>query len=89
MVHFGSAGGNPAPVNPESLYDSSLKVSSYWLWTAHPDGEMASAAERLFSLVASGELRVEIAATLPLGEAAEAHRRLESGATRGKLLLHL
>jgi NADPH:quinone reductase len=89
LVHFGSAGGNPAPVNPESLYDSSLKVSSYWLWTAHPDGEMANAAERLFSLVASGELRVGIAATLPLGEAAEAHRRLEAGETRGKLLLHL
>jgi len=75
-------------VDPESLYDSSLKVSSYWLWTAHPDGEMANAAERLFALVALGELRLGIAAKLPLEEAAVAHRRLEAGETRGKLLLH-
>ena len=54
-----------------------------------PDGKMANAAERLLSLVAGGDLRVAIAATLPLGEAAEAHRRLEAGETRGKLLLHL
>jgi NADPH:quinone reductase-like Zn-dependent oxidoreductase len=37
--------------------------------------------------VASGELEVAIDRIHPLSEAAEAHRRLESRATSGKLLL--
>jgi NADPH2:quinone reductase len=89
LVHFGSAGGPPQPVDPESLYDLSLKVSCYWLSSPHGEGEMAKAADALFSLAAAGELRVGIEAVLPLADAAEAHRRLESGATQGKLLLRV
>ncbi len=36
-----------------------------------------------------GELRIQVSATLPLAEAAEAHRRIESGHTSGKLVLTL
>ena len=48
--------------------------------------------ERLEHLAAgmeSGALDVEIAAVLPPEQIAEAHRQLESGHTRGKLLLDL
>jgi NADPH2:quinone reductase len=89
LVHFGSAGGHPEPVDPERLYDRSLKVSSYWLWSPHGEGVMGKAAEALFALAAGGELQVGIDAVLPLDQAAEAHRRLESGATQGKLLLRM
>jgi NADPH2:quinone reductase len=89
LVHFGSAGGNPEPVDPERLYDLSLKVSSYWLWSPHGGGEMATAADALFALAAGGELLVSVDGALSLEEAAEAHRRLESGATQGKLLLRV
>jgi NADPH2:quinone reductase len=89
LVHFGSAGGNPPAVDPESLYDLSLKVSSYWLWTPHGGRRMAEAADALFALVTAGELHASVDAVLPLAQAAEAHRRLESGATQGKLLLRL
>ncbi len=89
LVHFGSAGGNPRPVDPESLYDRSLQVSSYWLWSPHAEREMAKAAEALFSLAAAGDLRVSVDAGFSLAEAAEAHRRLESGAAQGKLLLRV
>lgn len=34
-----------------------------------------------------GELRIEVAETFPLEQAAEAHRRIEEGHTRGKLVL--
>ena len=49
-----------------------------------PDaGQLAHVAE----LVASGEVRVEIAETLPLADAARAHELSESGHTRGKIIL--
>jgi NADPH:quinone reductase-like Zn-dependent oxidoreductase len=41
----------------------------------------------LAELVAEGEVRVEIARTLPLAEVAEAHRMSEAGHTRGKIVL--
>jgi NADPH2:quinone reductase len=89
LVHYGSASGEPEAVAPEALYDRSLKVSSYWLWTPHGPGRMQEAADRIFALAATGDLRVHIDAAFPLGEAAEAHRRLESGASTGKLVLRV
>ncbi|GIF23550.1 NADPH:quinone reductase [Paractinoplanes tereljensis] len=43
----------------------------------------------LVGQVASGRLRTRVAATLPLAEAAEAHRRVLAGGLRGKLVLTL
>lgn len=89
LVHFGEASGPAAAIDPDALYDGSLRVSAYWLWTPHREGEMARAAEKLFALAAAGALRVHLDAILPLAEAAEAHRRLETGAASGKLLLRI
>ena len=41
----------------------------------------------VFDLAAEGSLDVRIDSRFPLAEAADAHRRLESRATAGKLLL--
>jgi NADPH:quinone reductase-like Zn-dependent oxidoreductase len=46
-------------------------------------GQLAEIAD----LVAAGEVQVEIAATLPLEEVREAHTLIESGHTRGKIIL--
>jgi NADPH:quinone reductase-like Zn-dependent oxidoreductase len=43
--------------------------------------------DRLTGLAAEGRLRVEVQDALPLGGAAEAHRRLEAGGNRGKVVL--
>jgi NADPH:quinone reductase len=45
------------------------------------------ALRELVEAVAKGELRTRVAATLPLAEAAEAHRRFETGGLRGKIVL--
>ncbi len=42
---------------------------------------------KIADLVASGEVKVDIAQTLPLAEAARAHELSESGHTRGKIIL--
>lgn len=49
-----------------------------------PDGH---ALEALSALVGAGSLRVRVAETFPLEEAAAAHRRLEKGGVGGKLVL--
>lgn len=49
-----------------------------------PDAEQLA---WLVELHRSGRLRIPVAGTLPLAEAAEAHRRQEAGGVRGKLIL--
>lgn len=49
-----------------------------------PDPEQLA---QIAELVAAGEVRVEIAQTLPLAEARQAHALSESGHTRGKIVL--
>lgn len=49
----------------------------------------ASGLDALTALLDAGQLRVEIAATYPLEQAAAAHERLEQGHVRGKLVLEV
>jgi NADPH2:quinone reductase len=48
---------------------------------------VGDALRRAISLVLDGRIHVEISDHLPLREAAQAHERIESGATTGKLVL--
>jgi NADPH:quinone reductase-like Zn-dependent oxidoreductase len=49
-----------------------------------PDGR---SLDRIGAMVSDGSLKVTVAGVLPLGHAADAHRRLEAGGARGKLVL--
>ena len=60
-----------------------LGVSSGWTLVEPDRGGLLAITE----LVESGKLRVEVSDVFPLAEAAEAHRRGESGRTTGKLVL--
>ena len=86
LVFFGDASGSPVPIHPDELYGRSLKVSSFWLATDPPE-RWAAARRELQRWVLEGKLRVTLDQTLPLADAAEAHRRLERRETRGKLIL--
>ncbi|MBF5045365.1 zinc-binding dehydrogenase [Aggregicoccus sp. 17bor-14] len=89
-VYYGSASGVPPPVDLDAqLFERSLSVSAYWLATPHPEGAHARAMEDLLAQVAAGALRPVLGLTLPLDEAAEAHRQLEGRATVGKVLLQV
>ncbi|MGH9041902.1 MAG: quinone oxidoreductase family protein [Acidimicrobiia bacterium] len=89
LVLFGQASGAVAPVDPQvlaakgSLYLTRPTLGNY---IAGP-GELAWRAGDLFSWIGAGELEVRIDRTLPLAEAAEAHRYIAAGETKGKVLL--
>lgn len=87
LVHFGDAGGAPLPVDLDQLYERCLKVSTFGLrLDLHPEVWNA-ARQDLLQAVEDGSLRVTVSKVLPLAEAAEAHRLLESRQVVGKLLL--
>jgi len=86
LVFFGEASGSPAPVHPDELYPRNLRVSSFWL-AADPPERWNAARRELQEWVLGGGLRVTIAHSFPLSQAAEAHRRLEQRQTQGKLIL--
>lgn len=56
--------------------------------TPAPDA-LRALSERAFRLVADGEVELPVTAELPLAEAAEAHRLIESRTPTGKLLLRV
>jgi NADPH2:quinone reductase len=87
LVCYGDASGFPPPIDPDRLYDRSLKVSAFGLrLDIHPEIWRAARRE-LLRQVEDGTLRLTISRVLPLAEAAEAHRLLESRQVVGKLLL--
>ncbi len=89
MVLFGQSSGAVPPVNLQVLnLKGSLFVTRPTLghYTATRQELLARAGDVL-GAVARGELGVRIDRVLPLADAAEAHRLLESRATSGKLLL--
>ncbi len=89
LVLFGQASGPVPPLDPQVLNaKGSLFLTRPTLGnhTATSE-ELNERAGDVLGWVASGRLRLRIEATLPLAEAAEAHRRLAGRGTSGKLLL--
>jgi NADPH2:quinone reductase len=88
VVFFGMAGGDPVPVDPRYLMDTSKSLTGGDLWNVLRTREdRLQRAGELFDWVRRGLLKVHIAARVLLSEGAEAHRLLESRNTTGKVLL--
>jgi len=86
MVSFGNSSGPVTGVNLGVLASKgSLFVTRPTLM--HYMGELTTAADELFELVASGAIDPNIAQRVPLADAAEAHRALESRSTTGATVL--
>ncbi|HEY6419115.1 MAG TPA: quinone oxidoreductase [Candidatus Binataceae bacterium] len=87
-ILFGAAGGPTQPLNLFALFEKSLKVSGFVLYTVAAVPEvMRRGIEESYKLMADGKLKLLIGKTFPLAQAAEAHRFMESRASTGKLLL--
>ena len=88
MVTFGNASGAVEPKAPLHLMGKSLWLTRPKLWDfIATRTELDSRVSELFSWIASGQLDVRIAARLPMSDAAEAHRLLQSRSLAGKILL--
>jgi NADPH:quinone reductase len=88
VVFYGFADGDPAPIDPRVLMDRSLSVTGGDLWNVltGPSERRRRSAE-LFTMVASGTLRVTIADRVSMADGARAHRMLEGRGVIGKILL--
>ena len=88
LVLYGAASGPVPPFDPIDLMSGSLYLTRPTLghYVATRE-ELTWRAGDVFDWVAAGELDVRVDRTWPLAEAAEAHRYIEAGATRGKVLL--
>lgn len=88
-VFYGNASGPVPPLDllalnkGGSLFVTRPRLTDY----IATEEELAWRAGSLHSLVTAGNLKVDIYATYPLAEAAQAQRDLASGTTAGKLLL--
>jgi putative PIG3 family NAD(P)H quinone oxidoreductase len=90
LVVIGLQGGTTADLDLNALMRKRAAVVGTTL-RARPVGEKtticAAVAEHVWPLVADGTIRPVVGATLPLAEAAAAHRLMESGEITGKILL--
>ena len=87
-VFFGMAGGDPKPVDPRYLMDTSKTLTGGDLWNVlKTHGERIQRAAELFEWVRTGKMNVRIAASFPLSEGFAAHAFLESRSAIGKVLL--
>lgn len=87
LVCFGQSSGMIEPFSPRPTLGSRTLVTASLFDYVRRREELAERWARVAQLAAAGALTVAIDAVMPLAEAAEAHRRLESRETSGKLIL--
>ena len=88
LALFGQSSGPVPPVDPARLAKNAVFLTRPGLgqYTATRE-ELLQRARDVFEWVQAGRLRVRVPRTLPLQDAAEAHRLLEGRKTTGKVLL--
>lgn len=89
LVIYGNASGAVPDVSPLALMRAgSVFLTRPTLFDYHStQEEMRASAERLFQMLKSGAITVDVGARFDLRQAAEAHRALEARQTTGSVLL--
>lgn len=88
LALFGQSSGPVPPVSPSLLARASLFMTRPSLahYTATRE-ELLERAGEVFQWVQTGSMKIRMDQTFPLAEAQQAHERLESRASTGKILL--
>ena len=90
LVQIGVMGGETTTISLRRLLMNRLTItgSTLRIRTPREKGAIAAALEReIWPLIVSGAVRPLIDGVFPLAAASDAHRRLESGAVVGKIVL--
>ncbi|GAA4847902.1 quinone oxidoreductase [Algivirga pacifica] len=88
VVFYGMSGGDPAPVDPRMLMDSSKTLTGGDLWSYLTSAEQRQTrAKELFGWLLDGSIQIAEPVRFKLSEGEEAHKFLESGQSAGKVLL--
>jgi NADPH2:quinone reductase len=91
LATYGAASGPVEPFSPTILASKgSLYVTRPTLATHISTRDLLQqGATRLFDVVASGQVKINVNQTLPLSECEEAHRQLEARETTGSTILKI
>ena len=88
VVFYGMAGGDPAPVDPRMLMDTSKTLTGGDLWNVLTTcEERVNRSTELFRWMEAGKLKVTEPTVYALRDGQEAHLFLESRKSTGKILL--
>ncbi|MFJ8260802.1 quinone oxidoreductase family protein [Rummeliibacillus sp. NPDC094406] len=88
VVFFGMSGGDPTPVDPRMLMDTSKTLTGGDLWNVLTSfEERQKRSKQLFDWIIAGKLQLQSPTVFSLEEGAKAHDLLESRKSTGKILL--
>ncbi|UII55888.1 quinone oxidoreductase [Cytobacillus spongiae] len=88
VVFFGMAGGDPEPVDPRMLMDTSKTLTGGDLWNVLTSrSERIERSNQLFQWIEENQLTIQPPVTFGLKDGQDAHKLLESRKSTGKILL--
>lgn len=88
VVFFGMAGGDPDPVDPRMLMDTSKTLTGGDLWSyLTTKEERIKRANQLFTWITEGKISLATPTSFKLSEGRLAHDFLESRKSTGKIIL--
>ncbi|MEI4770626.1 quinone oxidoreductase [Psychrobacillus sp. FJAT-51614] len=88
VVFYGMSGGDPDPIDPRMLMDTSKTLTGGDLWNVLTTfEERKTRSTQLFNWITEGKIKVNEPTTFSLRDGAQAHTLLESRRSVGKILL--
>jgi NADPH2:quinone reductase len=88
IVFYGMSGGDPEPVDPRMLIDTSKTLTGGDLWSyLTNESERKNRANELFRLIEEGIVKIKDPVHFKLSEGKKAHEFLEYGKSSSKILL--
>ncbi|QFT87915.1 Quinone oxidoreductase 1 [Bacillus sp. THAF10] len=88
VVFFGMAGGDPEPVDPRMLMDTSKTLTGGDLWNVlTSQQERLERSKQLFNWIQQKNISLPRPTCFPLKDGQQAHQLLESRQSTGKILL--
>lgn len=85
IINYGNASDTDSPVNPRQLLRRNLTLTGFLITGSYMEERMVAGRE-VIDFLAAGQLRPDYSC-FPLGDAAEAHRAIETRQSTGRMIL--